>query len=262
LDHNLIQCAVLSAATGLAEFGSQGQDEESLVGKALNDTVLMKDMLVVGGPQDGKYGEAMAIYDKITKSSSAIVERAAPTCPWDDRPQKTILHRLAVGTAVAHVVPLAGRYNKEVVDPVKRYLHYEKAYLAGDLDPAVAVPSAFECKHAVDCRATDDELAWMRRTMKNYRPDHIARNNSNNFWRYAEAVRTEVEYGDSVWFDLTPGYTNIPAAGGVCVARAWFGRFTRKTWGLPTCGVQEPGHAATTTWSATYRLGRSPWLRI
>ena len=35
------------------------------------------------------------------------------------------------------------------VDPVARYLHYEHAYLAGELDPAFPVLTTFEIAHAM-----------------------------------------------------------------------------------------------------------------
>lgn len=63
------------------------------------------------------------------------------------------------------------------------------------------------------------------------------------------AVKTEVAYGDPVWPDGSANFRDVPAAGGVCGPRAWFGRFTRRAFGLPTWGVQQPGHAALTTWA-------------
>jgi hypothetical protein len=52
LDADMVTCAVLTDATplGLAEFAVQGQAEEDLVSLLLNDTLLMRDMLVAGGP--------------------------------------------------------------------------------------------------------------------------------------------------------------------------------------------------------------------
>ena len=44
-------------------------------------------------------------------------------------------------------------------------------------------------------------------------------------------------------------YSNIPVGNGVCGPRAFFGRFTRLAFGLPTWGATQPGHAAMTTWS-------------
>jgi hypothetical protein len=41
---------------------------------------------------------------------------------------------------------------------------------------------------------------------------------------------------------------NVPlSAGGECGPRAFFTRFVRKAWGMPTWGVTEPGHAAMST---------------
>jgi hypothetical protein len=38
-------------------------------------------------------------------------------------------------------------------------------------------------------------------------------------------------------------------AGGVCGPRAFFSRFARKSWGMPTWGVTQSGHAAMSSWS-------------
>ena len=75
--------------------------------------------------------------------------------PWDDRSQtkESVLHRAAIATACEHAVPINIRFTQtstppwgprsdpavHVIDPVARYMHYEKAYLAGDLDPAFEV---------------------------------------------------------------------------------------------------------------------------
>ena len=50
-DADLVRCAVLQDATpwGLAAYAGRGQREEAVVGKLLNDTLLMRDMLVAGG---------------------------------------------------------------------------------------------------------------------------------------------------------------------------------------------------------------------
>lgn len=269
LDASLVECVVLSQSTpqSLAEFAAQGEEEEGLVDQMLKDPELMRDMLVAGGARDGKYGEAMAIYNQILKASNVLDDHAArkdqPTAflatspsPWDDRTQKTILRRCALGTALEQAVPQTHRWgwtpdapeSDKVIDPVTRYMHYEDAYLAGDLDPMFEVLTAFECRFVTNSRAYDNEISWTRTTMANYRPDHVA--SSDLHWRYSRAVRTEVEYThDSIWIHGFPRYMDIPEAGGVCGARAWFGRMTRNAFGLPTWGVQQPGHAAMTTWA-------------
>lgn len=255
LDYLMVQCAVLTESTpkGLAEFAVQGTAEKALVDRLLDDTILMRDMLVAGGAKEGKYPEAMKIYEQLVKASEVIgnekkvANALNAATPWDDRNQSTVLHRFALGMAVEHAVPVPHRWGSTKVDPVQRYLNYERAYLAGDLDPAFEVLTAFECRYVSASEATEDDLAWMRETMGNYRPDHIVTNDYH--WRYARAVRTDVAYGHSVWPDGYQEYRAIPAAGGECGARAWFGRFNRRAFGLPVWGIQQPGHAALTTWS-------------
>lgn len=284
LDVAMVKCAVLHDATplGLAQFAVLGEQEERLVSQLLGDALLMRDMLVAGGPavdardvdapcsatgagpqpsgtQGGaKYGQAMQVLQRIKAASRVLssTPKAAAAAPWDDRNQSTMLHRLALGTALGHAVPVPLRYKDPAapsvttVDPVARYLHYERHYLAGDLDPAMEVLTAFELRWTTNSDAEDEDLLWLRTTMGNYRPENIAMDYS---WRYAEAVHTDVAYGDPQCSEL-PGicnghYAQIPAAGGECGPRAFFGRFARKAYGLPTWGVTQPGHAAMSAWT-------------
>lgn len=134
----------------------------------------MRDMLLAGGASGGMYGEAMSIYTNLIKASAVLSPAAtvattttttitittlSPTStvavPWDDRTQNktAILRRLALGTAVEHAVSLTPQMkqlitppwgptsdpNATTIDPIERYLHYEAAYLAGDLDPGFEV---------------------------------------------------------------------------------------------------------------------------
>ncbi len=268
LDADMVLCAVTHDATplGLAEFAVQGQAQLSLVYALLNDTLLMRDMLVAGGPVDNAYGPAMAIYSAINASSLVLARLEPPStdAPWDDRSQTTVLRRFALGTALAHAVPIITAFtSNSTIDPVLRYQHYEKHYLAGDLDPAFEVLTVFECAQVADSDALDEDLLWLRTTMANYRPDLIAWEDQ---WRYTQAVHTEVTYGDPKCGQFMPGvcnghYSQWPVAGGECGPRAFFSRFARKAFGLPTWGVTQPGHAAMSSWSPekgwTIQLGAS-----
>ena len=255
LDAAMVTCAVLRQATpsGLARYAVRGAKEETLLGRLLLSPRLMRDMLVAGGAAGGRYGQAMEIYTKIIQESdslSADGEASGAEPFWDDRSPSNILGRLALGTAVEHALPIQQRWGGATVDPVSRFLHYERAYLAGNLDPALEVLTAFECRYTTDSDATDDDLAWFRATAANFRPDHIATAYS---WRYARTVRTDVAYGKPHCHAhgniCTGHYAEIPAAGGECGPRAFFGRFARKAFGLPTWGVTQPGHAAMSCWS-------------
>ena len=266
LDADMVLCAVLHDATplGLASFAARGPAEEGLVWRLLNDTELMRDMLVAGGPANNQYGPAVEIFSAINGSSSELARRAPPPgAPWDDRNQTTVLRRLALGTALAHAVPIAVAFQTDgsTVDPVARYLNYERAYLAGDLDPAFEVLTAFECMMVADSDALEEDLVWLRTTMANFRPDYIAREYT---WRYTQAVHQEVPYGDPVCPNTgvcNGHYSQIPIAGGECGWRAFFSRFARKAFGMPTWGVTQPGHAAMSSWSPeggwTIQLGAS-----
>jgi hypothetical protein len=251
LDADMVLCAVLTDATplGLAEFAVTGAREEALVGSLLNDTALMRDMLVAGGPSDNHYGPAMDIFSTINASASrAPWLQPPPGAPWDDRNQTTVLRRLAMGTALAHATPIGVWESNLTVDPLARYLHFQRHYLAGDLDPAFEVLTAFELQMVCDSDALDEDLLWLRTTMANYRPDYIARDYS---WRFIQAVHQEVPYGDPYCPNdsvCNGHYSQIPLAGGVCGWRAFFSRFARKAFGLPTWGVTERGHAAMSSW--------------
>jgi hypothetical protein len=295
LDAAMVKCAVMTAAARgekvgrgaaqtdlLAEFALQGAAEEALVDKLLGDTLLMRDMLVAGGVKGGHYGEAMAIYSKLQTASSALRDAIAAAAPppdatlWDDRSPANVLKRLAVGTAVGLATPLLHRFGggdfpngtrkTSYVDPIARYLYYEQAYAAGELDPAFPILTAFELSHTVDADSDDDDMTWLRGTMASFRPDNIA---MSYHWRYAESVHTDVAYGDShckLFNNGTGGvcddhFSDIPVGGDVCGGRAFWGRFACKGFGRPTWGATEHAHAAMTAWTPTgwtVLLG-APW---
>ena len=245
LDTQLIRGAVLAKAKprGLAEFAQRGKEQAALVDQLLTDDSLMKQMLIAGGAEAGKYGQAMEIYTAIQKASP--------------KAREGVFQRLALATSLEHAVPIkqsnaqtATDAPPTIVDPVKRYLHYEKAYLDGELDPAFKNFSVWEYRMVVGCDAPDSILAWGREMLRNYRPDHIY--NPDYGWRYSGAVRTEVKYGSECVKDDLPSlnvYQNIPKDGGVCGRRAFFGRFILRSFGIPTWGVTQKAHAAVGHWT-------------
>ena len=244
LDAKLVKCAVLASATprGMAEFAQQGKQQEDLIDKLLADDKLMKQMLEAGGAKFGKYGRAMEILTAIGQASPKAAEGA--------------LQRLALATALEHAKPIEQSNPQDqsqapaTIDPVKRYLHYEKAFLDGELDPVFKNLAAWEYRLVVDCDAPDSILAWGREMLRNYRPDHIY--NPDYGWRYSMAVRTEVPYGSQNVKDDLPSlqnYQNIIKDGGVCGRRAFFGRFILRSFGIPTWGVTQHAHAALSHWT-------------
>jgi len=245
LDVQLVRCAALSAATprGLAEFGQQGAEQAVLVEKLLADTVLLKQMLAADGAKNGKYGQAMQIYTAIQQASS--------------KARTGHFQRLALAVSLEHAEPIAQSNPLDqqatapaTVDPVKRYLHYEKAFLAGELDPAFKDHGVWEYRSVVNGDEPDEMLAWGREMLRNYRPDHVL--NPDYGWRYSGAVRTDVAYGSQNVKDDRPAlqnYQNIILNGGVCGRRAFFGRFILRSFGVPTAARPQKGHAALVHWT-------------
>lgn len=244
LDAKLVRAAVLAQATprGLAEFAQAGKEQEALVERLLGDTDLMREMLAADGAKAGKFGRATEIF--------AAIQKASP------KAGAGLFRRLALAVSLEHAVPIAQSNPAEktdapaVVDPVRRYLHYEKAYLDGELDAAFPRLSTWEYRMVVNSDAPDETLAWGREMLRNYRPDHIRTENQG--WRYSIAVKTDVKYGSQdVKYDLPSlqNYQNIIKNGGVCGRRAFFGRFILRSFGIPTVARPQRGHAALARWT-------------
>lgn len=244
LDAKLVKAAVLANATprGLADFAQQGTEQAALVEKLLSDIPLMKEMLAAGGAKLARYGPAMQVY--------TAVQKASP------RAKEGHFQRLALATSLEHAMPIAQSNPKDasnapaVVDPVKRYLHFEKASLAGELDPAFKNLSAWEFRNVVNGDESEEALTWGREMLRIYRPDHVL--NPDYGWRYSKAVATDVRYGSQNVKDDLPSlhsYQNIIKNGGVCGRRAFFGRFILRSFGIPTVARPQKGHAALAHWT-------------
>ena len=244
LDAKLAEYVILTEATprGLAGFAARGDQHEKLVSQLLADGGLMVQMAAAGGAAGGKYGAAMEIYTAIQKAS--------------DKAGEGVLQRLALATALEHAVsikqrnPEADTDGPEHVDPVKRYLHFEKAFLDGELDPAFKDLSTWDYRMVVNGEETEDVLTWGRQMLRNYRPDHVTTSDYN--WRYVALVRSDVRYGsqDNQYDeDRLHFFQNILKNGGVCGRRAFIGRFILRAFGIPTTARPQRAHAALTHWT-------------
>lgn len=244
LDARLARFAVMTEATprGLAGFADQGPEQKQLIERLLADDPLLVQMALADGVKDGKYGEAMRIYEAIQKTS--------------DKARTGTLQRLALAIAMEHAVPLAQRNAAgkadapATVDPVARYRHFEKAFLDGELDPAFKDLSVWDLRMVVNGEEPDEMLAWGREMLRNYRPDHIT--TPDYRWRYVGAVRTDVKYGSQDCKydqDELQFFQNILMNGGVCGRRAFFGRFILRAFGVPTTARPQKGHAALVHWT-------------
>jgi hypothetical protein len=247
LDPKLMRIAILTDATprGLAEFAQQGAEHEKLLDTLFSDEPLMRQILEAGGANGGDYGEMMQVYTAILEKSERARERGS------------IFQRLALGTAIqmpwqggkpeagVHGIVQRTQYD---VDQVQRYLHYEKAYLDGELDPAFPEMNTWECRFITDSEYSNEDLAWTRQMMRTYRPDHITM--ADYKWRYVRLIKDDVPYCSTTHDPSlgSPAQEQV-ALGGVCGRRAFLGRLTTRAFGIPTRASTQTGHAALSHWT-------------
>jgi len=215
---------------------------------------LLEEMLLADGASGGNYAKAMEIYQEILEQSECVAD-----------PEHPVLHRLAVAIALVHASPVVQTNpvessggddddddDDDVVDPVRRYLNYEIAYLEGDLDPDFDALTVFELRFVVDGDEPDEVAAWGRSALRTFRPDHVLKRDPG--WLYAAVVRSDIPYGSSRVKDdedRLHKYQNILRNGGVCGRRAFFGRFILRSFGIPTTARPSKGHAALCHWTPT-----------
>lgn len=159
---------------------------------------LLQDMMMAGGARNGQYGPALEIY---TQLSTHI--RATTQCKDDDKKVK-LLQRLALAVALELSDPLPEFHQDETfVDPIKRYLHYEQAWMFGELDPVFETTfGVWELRMVINSVAPNDQLGWGRDMLRNYRPDLMT---LQDRWRYCRVVRTDVYYtGQPNWDPTRP----------------------------------------------------------
>jgi formylglycine-generating enzyme required for sulfatase activity len=241
LDAKLVKFVVLQEATpeGLAAFAQQGKEQEQLVERLLSNPDLMKDMLIADGASRTKldkglgaaqYGRAMQIYTEINKASTKASEG--------------VLQRLALAISLQYAAP------EHDHDPVKRYLHFEKAYQDGELVPEFATLDAWNLRFVVNGNEPDWMLTWGREMLRNYRPDHVL--TGKHGWRYSAIVKSNVHYGSNRVGQDRPelhAYQNILMNGGICGRRAFFGQFICRAFGNPSIKRPSRAHGALARWT-------------
>jgi hypothetical protein len=255
LDTKLAQYVILKDATpsGLADFAQQSPENQKLVDQLLADKDLMLQMLIADGAAGGKYGQAMKIYTDIQKASP--------------KAKDGVFQRLAMAVSLAHAVPIVKRdrptgadgleasdsdtadKGSKFIDPVQRYLSYEKWYVAGELQKGFKDLSVWNLIRVVDTVDPDEILAWGRQMLHTLRPDCIP--NDANSLVFVDVVDKEIRYGsDGLKDDLMDRHfmQNILANGGICGRRGFFGRFILQAFGVPSTERVEPGHSTITLW--------------
>jgi hypothetical protein len=214
--HDLVQCCILVHGTpkALGDFANQGPEQAAMVDHLLQDQDLARQVVLNAGAKGAQYGKALGIYAQIKQQASDYMQK------YD------ILQRFALACALEHAQPMAEFDTPKIfVDPVKRYLHYQQAFLGGELDPTFEERTIWECRMICNCDAPDEQLGWGRYMLRNYRPDEVL--DPNYMWRYCVSVRTEVGYRRPEWTDSPRTYQQLISGGGQCGPRAWVSTFYR-----------------------------------
>ena len=239
---SLFQCVILTSATPkkLASYAAQGGSQAAQIYNLLQSAALMKEILSSDGPKQQNYASMLHIYSDIL----AGIDGGGASS------KDNIFHRLALAVALEYSSPIKIFDTEMFIDPIERYKHYECAYQRGELDSCFSSLSVWELRMVVNNDASDDEIRWCRDMLRNYRPDHIL--DRNDQWKYCMIVKSDVRYKRPEWAPHCPRtYKQLISGGGMCGPRAWFGRFICKSFGIPTWGVRQPGHAAMSHWTSS-----------
>ena len=153
--------------------------------------------------------------------------------------------RVAIATAIAPPgsgAPGAGQ--GKTVDPVDRYKHYKEAHRNKELVPSFADLTVWELQKVVQSGASNEDLAWGRQMIRDWRPDLLA----------DEAVVNSTSF---VWRRNAPpqfypfkGMKDVLAGGGKCGPRSSWSVFICQACGVPAAGVGQPAHACVAYTSA------------
>jgi hypothetical protein len=226
-------CITIGTPSYLADYCQKHpQSAEALV-TLFGQPEQLRVFVQNGYPSHGKFGDALQLLAALSPNAG----------------EEPVLQRLAIAVALELAAPLDKMvvHSSPAVDPLKRFVHYQQAYLLGELDPAFSQLTVWEMRMAINSDATEDELGWGRESLKNHRPDLVLMEDEQ--WRYCRIVRTDVGYRDPVFWKEPRSYDQILSNGGKCGPRAWYGRFICKAFGIPTWGVTQPGHAAMSRWT-------------
>lgn len=235
----LAKCALLTAgAREMATFASQGAEQKSYVDLLLNDDKLIVEVMELGGAYQNKYGQSIRNYKAIQKASKNAVE-------------KDFFRLWALASSLEHPdgnhVP-EGKTAPEAI--TEYYLSYEKAYLDGELDPAFNTLTPWDCRFVFAFRPLES-LVWMRKMIRNFRPDHMK---LEYRWRYCRITKSDVPYTSNVPRPVRPDLKLLSMQdyfleGGICGPRAFTGRAATHAFGIPSRPAPQTGHAALAHWT-------------
>jgi hypothetical protein len=223
----------------LAKFAQKSEEEKALIDKLLNDDKLIVQVMTLGGATGGNYGQAMRSYAAIQKASERSHEGFFQV--W----ALAVSLQYTGDTYVYPDVPAAESL-------VKYYLNYLKAYDDGILDPAFSKigGTGWNYRFVFPDSYTLEDIDWMRKVLRNYRPDHTR---LEYRWRYCRIVRSDIPYTSNVDRSGMPAeLSNIQKfflKGGICGPRAFVGQISGYAFGIPSRRAPSPGHGAMAHWT-------------
>jgi hypothetical protein len=178
LEDKLVKGAIIAQATPqkLAEFASQGKENEKLLKRLFSRPKLMKRMLQFGGAAKYEYGNAMRIYTECIgedEDDDDDIPVVSDDDEYDEAKEKEkawarVNRKIALACALELAAPLYEFDTATPVDAVARYKHFEKAHRKGELDPAFPFFSVWEMRQIVNCDASNDQMEWCRKMVFNY----------------------------------------------------------------------------------------------
>ncbi|NQT86601.1 carbohydrate-binding protein [bacterium] len=158
----------------------------------------------------------------------------------DPNAKAGIYLKLAMATALSPPPAMsyvgAGGKGAVPVDPVERYMQFKTAHQNKELFPIFDTLSVWEYRKLTDSWASDGEMVWVRKMLNTWRPD-LRKN------QQVHKIVSEVWRRNSPFF-YTKGFVTVLEGGGKCGPRSWMGRMTCRSFGIPSVGVGQPGHAA------------------
>ena len=166
----------------------------------LHDVAAQRRVLANGGPRCGNYGGYLELLPQLVSSAAR---------------KEPVLERLAQAIALEFAERDFVYFDTTTpIDPVGRYIHYEQAYLMGDLDPAFSTFEIWELRYAVNSPCRDWELQWGRECLQTYRPDWALTDDPQ--WRYCRLVRLDVGYMQPTFTSRPITMDQILSGGGEC----------------------------------------------
>jgi len=233
--------ALLTHATPkrLAGFAQQGEEEKALIDTLLNDDKIVVQVMTLGGASGGNYGQAMRNYAAIQKATERSHEGFFQVWALAASLQYT------GDTYVYPDVPAAESL-------VKYYLNYLKAYDDDILDPAFSklAGTGWNYRFVFPDSYTLEDVEWMRKVLRNYRPDHTRQEYR---WRYCRIVKSDIPYVMGVDRSGMPAELSqiqkFFLKGGICGPRAFVGQLSGYAFGIPSRRAPSPGHGAMAHWT-------------